>query len=407
MISLASPERNPETPDRSVRISAFRAGNHRPARAPRMPLGAWRVRDRYIRETRLWWATCRISSIAPISTMRSPLKTGQNQWFPCLKRFHAWCIPFDLLDHMMNLRAGMFKRIRLDHIIRAGIFFAWHLLGLDRAQTDRGSLCRAPSRGFLGFHRPQTHGNSIHGGIATCFKQQWNVEHQNICCGTGDKRRAILRQPTDAQSVRSGSKAVGSTEMIARSASRETAPSTIASGNAAPIGATAAPPAAYRRCTAASASQTAHPASRNICAVVDFPIPIDPVRPSLKLIAGPPRVSALSTSGRRPNQRSKRRHRLMQQHAQPINGDTSRSFGRDQKFGLQVGHRPDQSQQHRFAQPVQWYAHRGFADHPQGRGVHHQRRLFENISRLHPINDCQRVYQSHPPAFQHGRGCGL
>ena len=80
------------------------------------------------------------------------------------------------------------------------------------------------------------------------------------------------------------------------------------------IGAAARP--RCRRCTAASASWSGTPRCTKSCAVVDFPIPIEPVRPSTKVMSAPANqafrisasISARSagvTCGVTPNQRAK------------------------------------------------------------------------------------------------------
>src|SRR4030081_3880118 len=67
----------------------------------------------------------------------------------------------------------------------------------------------------------------------------------------------------------------------APNASRSSTPSFTTPGNAASIGAKAAPPLACRAWTAASASYTGTPICRSIFAAVDLPMPMDPVRPTI------------------------------------------------------------------------------------------------------------------------------
>ena len=58
-------------------------------------------------------------------------------------------------------------------------------------------------------------------------------------------------------------------------------------GNAAPTGATAAPPGANNWCTAWSASNNGTPILRSIAAAVLLPIPIEPVSPTTITAAVP------------------------------------------------------------------------------------------------------------------------
>src|SRR6478672_820620 len=67
---------------------------------------------------------------------------------------------------------------------------------------------------------------------------------------------------------------------------RSTLPSAVVPGNAASIAATASP--SYSRCTTASASCTGTPSSTKKRAVVDFPMPSEPVRPRMNM---PPRLT--------------------------------------------------------------------------------------------------------------------
>src|SRR6476661_7508576 len=65
---------------------------------------------------------------------------------------------------------------------------------------------------------------------------------------------------------------------------RSTLPSAVVPGNAASIAATSSP--SYSRCTTASASCTGTPSSAKKRAVVDFPMPREPVRPSKNMSGG-------------------------------------------------------------------------------------------------------------------------
>jgi hypothetical protein len=80
------------------------------------------------------------------------------------------------------------------------------------------------------------------------------------------------------------------------------------------------------RCTAASASQTGTPCPSNMAAVVDLPIPIDPVRPMIVRVITGPRAQLVIHGRRVAEPALEPRNRLMQQHAEPIHGLASEFF---------------------------------------------------------------------------------
>ena len=115
------------------------------------------------------------------------------------------------------------------------------------------------------------------------------------------------------------------------SAARSTAPSFTAPGKASAIASTAAPPLAIKRVMAASESCTGTPSAANSLAVSLLPMPMRAGQPD---DIGPMRmVSACSSAARRPGRDLRpdaeksfeRRHRLMHQHAQPIDGTYGRA----------------------------------------------------------------------------------
>src|SRR5271166_4843219 len=81
--------------------------------------------------------------------------------------------------------------------------------------------------------------------------------------------------------------AAGSSRTRPANRLRSTLPREVAPGNAASIAAAASP--SYSRCTTASASCTGTPCSANRRAVVDFPIPTEPVSPMMNMV---PRAGA-------------------------------------------------------------------------------------------------------------------
>ena len=146
-----------------------------------------------------------------------------------------------------------------------------------------------------------------------------------------------------------------------------------ASGQSSPIAATPAPRLGVEPMDGASASQTGTPASAKIPAVVDLPMPIEPVSPrsertrSCRQNRGARRRIDVR---RRPEPALEPRRRLMQQHAEPVD-HLAAALGRGfQERRASAACRPDRSPSRRRARARRATTGIGLARHPERRRVH-------------------------------------
>ena len=80
----------------------------------------------------------------------------------------------------------------------------------------------------------------------------------------------------------------------------------------------ARPSGPCRRCTTASASNTGTPSSANICATVDLPMPIEPVRPRMIIGSAARAAPVSSPAGRSAEETARTPAPPADQHSQPI-----------------------------------------------------------------------------------------